>query len=292
MPSGKDIRRRIKGVKGTGKITRAMEMISAVKMRRAIERAVTMRPYAVAALRILARVSHVLAQEDHPLTERRTVKRELVVVVTSNRGLCGAFNAQIGRKVRAMYRERGERKVSFVTIGKKGDALVRRLGADIVASFPDIINLPSTEAVRPIVAILLEEFEAKRIDRVTLVSTDFVSVMSQRVITRELLPFSEAEAQKSLEEKVESVTGEFLIEPAPETVLSVMVRRLLEAELFHAVLESNASQEASRMLAMRSATDAAKEMTADLTLAYNQLRQGKITQEIAELSAGMAAVQG
>ncbi len=292
MPSGKDIRRRIKGVKGTGKITRAMEMISAVKMRRAIERAVTMRPYAVSALRILARLSHVLAREDHPLTERRTVKRELVVVVTSNRGLCGAFNAQIGRKVRAMYKERGDREMSFITIGKKGDALVRRIGGDIVASFPDIINLPSAEAVRPIVAILLEEFEAKRIDRVTLISTDFVSVMLQRVVSRELLPFSESEALKTLEEKAEPVTGEFLIEPAPETVLSVMVRRLLEAELFHAVLESNASQEASRMLAMRNATDAAKEMAADLTLAYNQLRQGKITQEIAELSAGMAAVQG
>lgn len=292
MPSGKDIRRRIKGVKGTGKITRAMEMISAVKMRRAIERAVTMRPYAVSALRILARLSHVLAREDHPLTERRTVKRELVVVVTSNRGLCGAFNAQIGRKVRAMYKGRGDREMSFITIGKKGDALVRRIGGDIVASFPDIINLPSAEAVRPIVAILLEEFEAKRIDRVTLISTDFVSVMLQRVVSRELLPFSESEALKALEEKAEPVTGEFLIEPAPETVLSVMVRRLLEAELFHAVLESNASQEASRMLAMRNATDAAKEMAADLTLAYNQLRQGKITQEIAELSAGMAAVQG
>lgn len=292
MPSGKDIRRRIKGVKGTGKITRAMEMISAVKMRRAIERAVTMRPYAISALRILARLSHVLAREDHPLTERRKVERELVVVITSNRGLCGAFNAQIGRKVRAMYRERGERELSFITIGKKGDALVRRLGGNIIASFPDVINLPSAEAVRPIVAILLEEFESKRIDRVTLVSTDFVSVMLQRVVSRELLPFSEAETLKTLEEKAEPVTGEFLIEPAPETVLSVMVRRLLEAELFHAVLESNASQEASRMLAMRNATDAAKEMAADLTLAYNQLRQGKITQEIAELSAGMAAVQG
>lgn len=234
MPSGKDIRRRIKGVKGTGKITRAMEMISAVKMRRAIERAVTMRPYAISALRILARLSHVLAREDHPLTERRAVRREVIVVITSNRGLCGAFNAQIGRKVRALYRERGERELSFVTIGKKGDALVRRLGGDIIASFPDIINLPSTEAVRPIVAILLEEFEAKRIDRVTLISTDFVSVMLQRVISRELLPFSEAEALKTLEEKAAPVTGEFLIEPAPETVLSVMVRRLLEAELFHA----------------------------------------------------------
>lgn len=292
MPSGKDIRRRIKGVKGTGKITRAMEMISAVKMRRAIERALAMRPYAIASLRILARLSQVLAREDHPLTDRREVKRELMIVVTSNRGLCGAFNAQIGKRVRAAYRERGDRVLSFITIGKKGDALVRRLGGDIVASFPDIINSPDAESVRPIVSILLGEFEAKRIDRVTLVSTDFVSVMLQRVIARELLPFSEAEALKTLEEKAPTVTGEFLIEPAPEAVLTVMVRRLLEAELLHAVLESNASQEAARMLAMRNATDAAKEMTADLTLAYNQLRQQKITQEIAELSAGMAAVQG
>ncbi|MFA9262156.1 MAG: ATP synthase F1 subunit gamma [Undibacterium sp.] len=292
MPSGKDIRRRIKGVKTTGKITRAMEMISAVKMRRAVEQTLAMRPYAIAALRILARVSRVLAREDHPLTERREAKHELIVVITSNRGLCGAFNAQIGKRVRALYRARGEKKMSFITIGKKGDALVRRMGGDIIASFPEIINLPEAVGVRPIVSILLEEFEAKRIDRVTLISTDFVSVMLQRVIERELLPFSEEEALKTLEETSEKVTGEFLIEPAPEAVLSVMVRRLLEAELLHAVLESNASQEAARMMAMRNATDAAKEMTADLTLAYNQLRQGKITQEIAELSAGMAAVQG
>lgn len=292
MPSGKDIRRRIKGVKTTGKITRAMEMISAVKMRRAVESTLAMRPYAVAALRILARVSRVLAREDHPLTERREAKHELIVVITSNRGLCGAFNAQIGKRVRALYRARGEKKMSFITIGKKGDALVRRMGGDIVASFPEIINLPEAVGVRPIVSILLEEFEAKRTDRVTLISTDFVSVMLQRVIERELLPFSEEEALKTLEETSENVSGEFLIEPAPEAVLSVMVRRLLEAELLHAVLESNASQEAARMMAMRNATDAAKEMTADLTLAYNQLRQGKITQEIAELSAGMAAVQG
>ncbi len=292
MPSGKDIRRRIKGVKTTGKITRAMEMISAVKMRRAVENTLAMRPYAVAALRILARVSRVLSREDHPLTERREVKHELVVVITSNRGLCGAFNAQIGKRVRASYRARGEKKMSFITIGKKGDALVRRMGGDIIASFPEIINLPEAVGVRPIVSILLQEFEAKRFDRVTLISTDFVSVMLQRVIERELLPFSEEEALRTLEEKPEKVAGEFLIEPAPEAVLSVMVRRLLEAELLHAVLESNASQEAARMMAMRNATDAAKEMTADLTLAYNQLRQGKITQEIAELSAGMAAVQG
>ncbi len=292
MPSGKDIRRRIKGVKTTGKITRAMEMISAVKMRRAVENALAMRPYAVAALRILARVSRVLALEDHPLTLRREVKRELIVVITSNRGLCGAFNAQIGKRVRAQYRGRGDKQLSFITIGKKGDALVRRMGGDIIASFPDIINSPDAEGVRPIVSIVLEEFEAKRIDRVSLIATDFVSVMLQRVVERELLPFSETEVLKTLEEKAETVSGEFLIEPAPEAVLSVMVRRLLEAELLHAVLESNASQEAARMMAMRNATDAAKEMTADLTLAYNQLRQGKITQEIAELSAGMAAVQG
>ena len=292
MPSGKDIRRRIKGVKTTGKITRAMEMISAVKMRRAVENTLAMRPYAIASLRILARVSRVLALEAHPLTERREVTRELIVVITSNRGLCGAFNAQIGKRVRALYRARGDKKFSFITIGKKGDALVRRMSGDIVASFPDIINAPDAESVRPIVSLMLQEFEAKRIDRVVLVATDFVSVMLQQVVERELLPFSETEVLKTLEEKAEPVAGEFLIEPTPETVLSVMVRRLLEAELLHAVLESNASQEAARMLAMRNATDAAKEMTADLTLAYNQLRQGKITQEIAELSAGMAAVQG
>lgn len=294
MASARDIRRRIKGVKATGKITRAMEMISAVKMRKAVASVLAIRPYAESVIQVLHQLAAV--GEDHPLLEIREVRKELYVVITSNRGLCGAFNSQIAKRVRQILREDTDREASFITIGKKGDAAVRRLGGDIAASFPDVLGAPTAELMRPIAKILIEAFESKRIDRVVMIYTDFKSMLSQEVKVRVLLPVVEKDVQKALNEiehgaiKERVVNIEYTIEPSPKKVLWKMIPRLLEMELYHAILESNASQESARMMAMRSATDAGKEMAADLTLAYNQIRQGKITQEIAELSAGMAAV--
>lgn len=296
MPSGKDIRRRIKGVKGTGKITRAMEMISAVKMRRAVERALAMRPYAKAALSVLHRVTAAVKFETHPLLLERPVAKELYVVITSNRGLCGSFNTQVLKKLREARAEDKGRQAAFITLGKKGEQAIRRMRGDILASFPDVFDYPRVTDMRPVTRVILDEFLTGRVDRVVMVYTDYVSALVQKVKVRALLPVTEKASKKMLDEigleTGEAIGGEFLIEPLPETVLETLIPRLIEAELYHAVLESNASQEAARMVAMRNATDAAKEMAADLTLAYNQLRQGKITQEIAELSAGMAAVQG
>ncbi len=296
MPSGKDIRRRIKGVKSTGKITRAMEMISAVKMRRAVERALAMRPYAQSALSVLHRVTEAVRHEEHPLLTDRPIQKELYVVITSNRGLCGSFNTQVLKKLREARAEDRERSAVFITLGKKGEQAVRRMKGEIIASFPDVFDYPRVTDMRPVTKILLDEFLSGRVDRVVMVYTDYVSALVQKVKVRALLPATEKDAKKMLDEigfKTDvPAKGDFLMEPLPGVVLETLIPRLIEAELYHAVLESNASQEAARMVAMRSATDAAKEMTADLTLAYNQFRQQKITQEIAELSAGMAAVQG
>lgn len=296
MPSGKDIRRRIKGVKGTGKITRAMEMISAVKMRRAVERALAMRPYAQSALSVLHRVTEAVRTESHLLLTDRPVKKELYIVITSNRGLCGSFNTQVLKKLREARQTDKDREAVFITLGKKGEQAVRRMKGEILASFPHVFDYPRVTDMRPVTRILLEEFQSGRVDRVVMVYTDYVSALVQKTKLRVLLPVIEQDAKKMLDEIGLStdavVTGDFLIEPFPAQVLETIIPRLIEAELYHAVLESNASQEAARMVAMRSATDAAKEMVSDLTLTYNQLRQQKITQEIAELSAGMAAVQG
>ena len=296
MASGKDIRRRIKGVKSTGKITRAMEMISAVKMRRAVERAIAMRPYAIVTLSVLHRVTEAVRFEEHPLLTDRPIKKELYIVITSNRGLCGSFNTQVLKKLREVRAEDKTREAVFITLGKKGEQAVRRMQGDIIASFTDVFDYPRVTDMRPVTKVILDEFLSGRVDRVVMVYTDYVSALVQRVKVRALLPVTEKDAKKMLDEiGLDTTTpakGDFLIEPLPELVLETIVPRLIEAELYHAVLESNASQEAARMVAMRSATDAAKEMTADLTLAYNQLRQQKITQEIAELSAGMAAVAG
>lgn len=300
MASQRDILRRIRGAKSIGKITRAMQMISAVKMRKAIARVMAIRPYAEATLGVLAQLSEAV-RDEHPLLADRPVKKELYVVVTSNRGLCGAFNAQVLKKLRQTLAEDAFSKHVFITLGKKGDMAVRRLEGRIIASFPEVVESPSALAMRPVAQVILDEFVSGRVDRVVMVYTDFVSVMTQTVKVRALLPVALKDSKKALnemngegriEEEQRSLSAEYLIEPSPASVLDRMIPRLLEAELYHAVLESSASEESARMLAMQNATDASKEMVSDYTLTYNQLRQQKITQEIAELSAGMAAVSG
>jgi F-type H+-transporting ATPase subunit gamma len=302
MASVRDIRRRIKGVKATGKITRAMEMISAVKMRKAGAQVVAIRPYAESVLDMLHQLSLLQQSEQHPLLSAREIRKQLYVVISSNRGLCGGFNAQIVKKLRQTLSEDAGRPARFITIGKKAESSVRRItasvsGSEIVASFSDVLGTPSVALMRPVAKVLIEEFEAGRADRVVMIYTDFKSMLSQEVKVRALLPVTEKDVHKALHEidrmsevKERKMTAEYVIEPSPKKVLWKMIPRLIEMELYHGVLESNASQEAARMMAMRNATDAAKEMVGDLTLAYNQIRQGKITQEIAELSAGMAAV--
>lgn len=303
MASARDIRRRIKGVKGTGKITRAMEMISAVKMRKAVVNVLSIRPYAKSAIELLEQLKRAVGNEGHVLLTQRPVKRELYVIITSNRGLCGAFNAQIVKHLRQTLKDDANRERVFITIGKKGENAVRRMLATpgkwggIIASFPDVLSVPTILGMRAVAKIIIEEFEMKRVDRVVMVYTNYVSMLSQEVKVRALLPVAIKDTKKAMyemDEKQENdvpIDAEYMIEPTPKKVLWQMIPRLIEMELYHAVLESNASQESSRMMAMRNATDAAEDMVVDLTLAYNQLRQGKITQEIAELSAGMAAVQ-
>ena len=309
MASARDIRRRIKGVKNTGKITRAMEMISAVKMRKAVQSVISIRPYAKGAIDLLKQLDIAVGEESHPLLKNRPVKKELYVVITSNRGLCGAFNAQVTKRLRQTLKEDEGIEHIFITIGKKGENAVRRMGGNIVASFPDVLGTPTAEGMRAITRLIIDEFEFLRVDRVVMVYTDYVSMLSQEVKVRALLPVALKDTKKAMHEmsgegsreqaignkgkkagEMKQPEAEYLIEPTPKKVLWRMIPRLIEMELYHAILESNASQESARMLAMRNATDAAKDMVSDLTLAYNQLRQQKITQEIAELSAGMAAV--
>lgn len=300
MANSRDIKRRIVGVKNTGKITRAMEMISAVKMRKASASVVAIRPYAENTLAVLRQIAIALEQESHPYLLERPVKNELYIIVSSNRGLCGAFNAQLVKKVRTILQEDKERTATFITIGKKAESALRRMNQNILASFPEIVAEPSSEAVRVVASMAAKEYQEGRADRVVVIYTDYVSVMSQVVKVRALLPVTLKDAEKQVA-NIEGVTGEhvpegervtseYIIEPTPTAVLETLVPKLISMTLYHAVLESRASEEAARMMAMRNATDAAKEMGADLTLAYNQLRQQKITQEIAELSAGMAAV--
>lgn len=303
MPGTREIRRRIKSVKNTGKITRAMEMISSVKMRKAATGVAALRPYAKSTWNVLRAVSRARdVREKLPLFVERPLDKQLFVVVTSNRGLCGSFNTQMFRRLRTeielMSRENAKTSVDFVSLGRKGDSGLRFLKGSIVASFPDVIVAPSVSEIRSVAKFLFDGFETGRWDRISLAYTDFISALVQKPRVHRILPFFESDSEEQLaemgedetSEKEKTLRAEYVVEPSPETVLRTLLFRLVETQLLHAVLESNASQEAARMVAMHSATDAAHDMTESFTLLYNQLRQAKVTQEIAELSAGMAAV--
>ncbi|PIU08346.1 MAG: ATP synthase F1 subunit gamma [Candidatus Moranbacteria bacterium CG_4_8_14_3_um_filter_34_16] len=315
----KEIRRRIKSIGNTKKITKAMEMVSATKMRRAVASVLAIRPYAHSAWSVLTNLARAFESKNKGLLEVREVKSVLILVITSNKGLCGSFNSQIIKKIRQELKDPSRLKINrvgnkkieskiasenlqvdFITIGKKSEGIIRGLSKKIIASFPELTYLPSIESVRPVVKIIMEEYLNKNYDKVVVVYTDYISTINQQAKIRQILPISKIDIEKQIAE-IDDTAGEYgleepkleyKVEPGPDEVLDFIFPRLIEMQIYHAVLESNASKESVRMMAMRNATDAASDMVEDLTLTYNQLRQTKITQEIAEISAGSAALRG
>ncbi|HPN54603.1 MAG TPA: ATP synthase F1 subunit gamma [Candidatus Moranbacteria bacterium] len=336
MASSKDIRRRIKSINSTKKITRAMEMVSAAKMRKAVASVIAIRPYAHSAWSVLTNLARAYESHGRGLLEIREVKSVLIVVVTSNRGLCGSFNTQIAKKIKdeilhpeklKINRINGKKldskikdedlRIDFIVIGKKGEGIVRKLHPvksaeggpasqefnrvkqEIIASFADGGQFVSANDIKPLSKIVIDDYLNKKYDKVVAIYTDYLSTIVQKTRIRQILPISKIDIEKQIAEMdviakeyglSESVV-EYKVEPSPREVLEFIIPRLIEMQLFHAILESKASEESARMMAMRNATDAAGEMSEDLTLAYNQIRQGKITQEIAEISAGRAALE-
>ena len=314
MAVGKELKRRIKSIRNTKKITKAMELVAASKMKRAISATLASRPYAAYSWQVLQSLSSMNppAGGSHPLLEVRTPKKVLVVLVTSNRGLCGAYNAQVIRETIKFIREQttdrpglsgpegqagpvGDVQLSFVTIGKKGDAMLRRLGQSIVATFADLPDTVTLRDIVPIANMVTETFKARDCDRVYVAYTDFVSALSQKPHIRQLLPItieSITELSESLEPRTKNLepNAEYLFEPNYEILMPILVEKLARMQLFQMLLESRASEESSRMVAMKNASEAAGEMIDDLTLVFNKARQASITQEISEISAGMASV--
>ncbi len=241
-----------------------------------------------------------------------------MIVVTSNRGLCGSFNTQIAKKIKEeianpeklKLNRIGNKKnqstvtdqdlkIDFITIGKKGEAIVKRMEKTIIAAFSNGASFAVASDIKPLSKIVMEAYLEKKYDKVVMVYTDYVSAVNQQTRIRQILPISKVDLEKHIAEMdvVAKEYGlvepkvEYKIEPSPQEVLEFIFPRLIEMQLFHGVLESAASEHSARMVAMKNATDAAGEMSEDLTLAYNQIRQGKITQEIAEISAGRAALE-
>ncbi|MEK7623405.1 MAG: ATP synthase F1 subunit gamma [Patescibacteria group bacterium] len=310
--STKIIKRRIKSVKNTKKITKAMELVSAAKMRRAVEAVVNTRSYSSLAWELLMHLSAIREQVSLPLLEMRPVQRLLVILMTSNRGLCGSFNTNIIRKTLeqlknpkniARHRDGGKElepaeqvEVSVIAVGKKGGDRVAKLGYRLEAVFSEVSDTPRLDDIMPIVKMVRSGYEEKQYDKVVIAYTDFRSAVTQVPKLRQLLPLSTVDLEKMLlDAGVEEVKNgaseiEYLFEPDKLDVLQMMLPRLVETQLFQAILESSASEHSARMIAMRSASDAAEEMVDELNLSFNKARQAGITQQIAEIAGGAAAL--
>lgn len=310
MPvSTRIIRRRIKSVTNARKITKAMELVAASKMRRSISSVLATRPYAEAAWRAVRELAKVTDPSLHPLlAEKSDAKRLLLIVFTSDRGLCGGFNSHVLRSTVEFLKNKEGAAVDIVAVGRKGQGALARMRKRIVAAFSDLSNNPRMADVRTIADLAITDFTKGTYDAVHVALTDYRSALVQKPIVRQLLPIvrigelgevrhaAEAAPPKSGGETLDvSPTGvgpyEYVFEPSPEKVLDMMLPRLVESQIYQALLESSASEHAARMMAMRSASDAASDMIDGLTLAYNQARQAGITREVAEISSGKAALE-
>jgi F-type H+-transporting ATPase subunit gamma len=277
------IRRRIRGVQSTAKITRAMEMIATSKMRRAQEAGVAGRPYDQKIRQVIADLAAIgQSGESHPLLKSREVKKIAVVHISPDRGLCGGLNANLNRKTAGFILGQ-KTPVTLVGVGRKGIDFIRRYNREMRAEFTQLGDRPNLLDTLAISRVIIDDYTSGYVDEVYVVYTRFVSTMVQTPVMEKLLPI---EPPVSTQAK----SSDFDYEPASEDVLGALLPRFVEMEIYHAILESIASEQSARMVAMRSATDNAAELIQDLTLMYNKARQEAITTELLDISGGAAAL--
>jgi F-type H+-transporting ATPase subunit gamma len=285
LPDIRKVRRRIKGVQNIAKITRAMEMIAASKMRKAQERGLAGRPYAEKIEQVIADLA---ALPDiglqHPLLQRREVKKILVVHITPDRGLCGGLNANLNRRLAAFSLEQ-KAEVCVLAVGRKGRDAVMRFAGEMTAEFTGLGDRPPFLDTLPISRIVIDDYSRGAVDMVNISYAGFVSTMVQKPVMKQLLPVQPAAIPAAQ-------NVDYLYEPGAEAVLGGLLPRFVEMELYHAILESIASEQSARMVAMRSATDSANELIGDLTLLYNKARQEAITRELLDITGGVVALEG
>ncbi len=280
------IRRRIRSVENTAKITKAMEMVAASKMRRAQERVLAARPYAEKMMEVL---SHLAAQPldpdtMHPLLQRREANKIEIVHITPDRGLCGGLNANINRNTSSFMLGGESVSASVVTVGKKGRDFMTRYGRDVRAVFTDLGDRPEVADTLPIAHIIMDDYTSGFADKVYIAYTRFVTTTNQVPVVQRILPV-EAVASE------ETSTAAYIYEPDSISVLGELLPRFVEMQVYHAILESIASEQSARMVAMRNATDNANDMVQDLTLVYNKVRQESITTELLDITGGVAALE-
>jgi len=299
MAQGLDIRRRIKSIKSTRSITKAMQMVSASKMRKAQDQALRTRSYAEKALEILAAVSEKIRHYPHYLLSQPEGNESLVLVITSNKGLCGSLNTNVIRRTIEFMEEIGPKQTfRFVTLGKKGRDMMTRLSHPVVADFSDIPESLSFTNVVPLMRYIFDDYRLGRYSRVYIAYSHFVSVLNQKPIVKRLLPLGRDLLHSMRElvrntpvKEVQEWGYEYLFEPNPAEVLEELLPRMVEMQIFQSYLESYASEQSARMVAMKNATEAAGDLIDDLTLTYNKARQASITQEISEIVGGAEALK-
>ena len=299
MPTLREVKNRIRSVKNIAQITRALEAVSASRVRRAQARVLASRIYAEKAWEILINVQAASKNLPlHPLlTEREEINRVMVVVITSDRGLAGAYNTNILR-VAQRFETRLGKPVDYVTVGRKGRDSLARLGANIVASFTDMPAEPKVSDITPIAHIAMDAYLNGDVDEVLIAYTDFINMLAQRPAVLGWLPLTtHTVAEQVAAEYVKDVatvtegTQNYEYEPSATAVVDEIVPRFTELQLYQALLEAQASEHAARMAAMKNATDNATQLTADLTLQYNKARQAEITAEILDIVGGANALQ-
>jgi len=286
MAIGKEIRTKIKSVQNTQKITRAMEMVAASKMRKAQERMRMARPYASKLRNVIGHLAHAHPEYKHPFMLERSIKRVGFIVVTSDRGLCGGLNTNLLKATLGSMREWSEQKIEIdlCTIGAKGFAFLKRAGGRISAHVSNLGDTPRVEQLIGAVKTMLDDYHSGKIDRLFVVYNRFVNTMTQQPMVEQLLPLP------TKEEKALKHHWDYIYEPDSKEVLDDLLTRYIEMLVYQAAVENLASEQSSRMVAMKAASDNAGKLIDELKLRYNKARQAAITQEISEIVGGAAAV--
>jgi F-type H+-transporting ATPase subunit gamma len=287
MAGGREIKTKIKSVQNTRKVTRALEMVSASKIRKAQERMRVSRPYARVMKQVIGHLAQANSDYQHPyMVERKEIKRVGYVIVSSDRGLAGGLNNNMFRKLVAEFRKWQEQgvEIDVVTIGQKASVFFRRLHVNMLASVTHLGDQPKLEQLVGVVKVVLDGYSAGNIDRVFVCYNDFVNTMVQRAAFDQLLPLPASDAP------VAKHDWDYIYEPNAEGVLDHVLTRYIESLVYQAVLENVASEHAARMVAMKAASDNANKLIGTLQLVYNKARQAAITQEISEIVGGAAAV--
>jgi F-type H+-transporting ATPase subunit gamma len=316
MESVQNIKRRIKGVHNINQITRAMELVAATKMRKSQEIALASRPYALAALDLLGTLSRLEPENEKALPElliKREVKKTAIVLVTSDKGLAGAFNANVLREFEKFLRREkidlNSPAYSVIAIGQKAASYLERRAPNLKGKFVRVGDYTTLREVEPIANFLISGYLSGEWDRVLIFSTHFRSALKQEVLRRQILPVEPEELKRTAEEIIpehgrfselvrekqisyfsQRPTGEYLLEPSPREILSALAEHLALMQIYHIILEANASEHAARRMAMKNASENAAKLTEELTLQYNKSRQAAITKEIVEIVAGAEAL--